>query len=128
MKQMCILLLAIMATSIAHSAEKKRVVTDSVQISEADKEKSRRVATLEQAKNVVRRNLTDPDSANFRDVFVTPKGAIVCGEVNAKNQVGGYVGFRRFISVGSSVYFDGPESSFVRNSWASECLDPLKNP
>ena len=50
-------------------------------------------------KNVVY-GLKDPDSAKFRNVrFVKYNNQIVvCGEVNAKNSYGGYVGFSEFIS------------------------------
>ena len=42
--------------------------------------------------------LKDPDSAKFRNVRIVTylNGAVVCGEINAKNSYGGYVGFRRF--------------------------------
>ncbi|WP_440940009.1 hypothetical protein [Immundisolibacter sp.] len=56
-----------------------------------------------EAMNAVTQGLRDPDSANFRNVetvtYTTPTGGrvpYVCGEVNAKNSFGGYVGFRRF--------------------------------
>lgn len=39
---------------------------------------------------LVKEQLKDPDSAQFKDV----KGK--CGEVNAKNSYGGYTGFKRF--------------------------------
>jgi hypothetical protein len=48
------------------------------------------------AKEAVRQGLKDPASAQFREMFVTWNEA-VCGEVNAKNAMGGYVGFTRFI-------------------------------
>lgn len=47
----------------------------------------------------IKSRLKDPDSAEFRNVFVSSKYA-VCGEVNAKNSIGGYTGFVRFISGG----------------------------
>lgn len=47
----------------------------------------------------IKSRLKDPDSAEFRNVFVSSKYA-VCGEVNAKNSFGGYTGFVRFISGG----------------------------
>lgn len=40
--------------------------------------------------------LRDPVSAQFRGVEVRKSGA-VCGEVNAKNGFGGYVGFKEFV-------------------------------
>src|SRR5690606_6630576 len=50
--------------------------------------------TLEAVKAIeekARRNLFDPEAAKFRNI----KGN--CGEINAKNKVGGYTGYRRFI-------------------------------
>ena len=44
--------------------------------------------------------LNDPDSAQFRAERVygnwTPAGSALCGEVNAKNAMGGYVGYAPF--------------------------------
>lgn len=40
----------------------------------------------------VENNLKDPRSAEFRNQYG------MCGEVNAKNGFGGFVGFRRFIA------------------------------
>jgi hypothetical protein len=49
---------------------------------------------IQQAKDAVTRKLKDPESARFRDLKAYPRG--VCGQVNAKNSQGGYVGFRDF--------------------------------
>lgn len=51
------------------------------------------------AKKAVGDLLSDPESAQFRDLKSYPlgKGERVCGEVNAKNRMGGYVGFVRFV-------------------------------
>jgi hypothetical protein len=40
--------------------------------------------------------LTDPTSAQIRKLARSTKDGIVCGEVNAKNKFGGYVGFVPF--------------------------------
>lgn len=46
--------------------------------------------------------MVDPDSAQFRDERYfgdwTGRNGILCGQVNAKNKMGGYVGFRWFTS------------------------------
>lgn len=51
------------------------------------------------AKNAVLQNLNDPDSASFRNLTETRKDGVkrVCGEVNAKNRMGAFVGFSRFV-------------------------------
>ena len=49
--------------------------------------------------------LNDPDSAKFRNERLlsgwsewTVKGSVLCGEVNAKNRMGGYAGYVKFSS------------------------------
>lgn len=55
----------------------------------------------------IKGQLKDPESARFRNVFVSntiyisDDTPMVCGEVNAKNSFGGYTGFKRFVSHGS---------------------------
>jgi hypothetical protein len=51
---------------------------------------------IERAKKVVAEAMRDPDSTKFRDVVAYNKNG-VCGEVNAKNAYGGYVGYKRFM-------------------------------
>lgn len=54
---------------------------------------------LDEARKEVAAQLRDPESAQFRNLKdYTEK--IVCGEVNAKNGFGGYVGFSEFIYFG----------------------------
>ena len=48
------------------------------------------------AQEVAARDLIDPSSAQFRDLKV--RKDIVCGEINAKNRMGAYVGFKRFFA------------------------------
>lgn len=55
---------------------------------------------IQKAQAEIAGQLKDPSSAQFRNVKAskTDKGfALVCGEVNAKNTFGGYVGFTPFI-------------------------------
>lgn len=52
-------------------------------------------------KEQLTQNLKDPESAQFRKIYFAPfkngeKGAYICGEMNAKNGYGGYVGFTPF--------------------------------
>lgn len=97
--------------------------------------------------------LNDPESAQFRNEAV--EGAAVCGEVNAKNQMGGYVGFSRYIatpSVGKAMvtngspdfaeYYRDLENEFLRDkagekivqsctfeiAWRSICKSHLEDP
>lgn len=63
--------------------------------------------------------LKDPDSAKFRNQYG------VCGEVNAKNAMGGYVGYRRFIAARKDLVFvnDGitTSPSDFEKVWTSFC-------
>ena len=49
------------------------------------------------AKRYVSMHLIDPSSAKFR--FVADHAGIICGEVNGKNRLGAYVGYRRFTAL-----------------------------
>lgn len=60
------------------------------------------------AKEAVRNGMRDPDSVEFRGIYETERA--VCGEVNAKNAFGAYVGFRPFYAYG-----DSPKSATVVN-------------
>lgn len=52
--------------------------------------------------------LKDPSSAQTRNERITRVG-VLCGEVNAKNSMGGYVGFKKYISY-------GPHSNYIEDS------------
>lgn len=52
-------------------------------------------ALLEKVQNMVRERLKDPDSAKFRSLLKYGTHW-VCGQVNAKNGMGGYVGYSSF--------------------------------
>ena len=75
------------------------------------------------AERAVRAELKDPDAAQFRDVranYTEGFGVVACGRVNAKNEFGGYTGFRRFVSSGKSVILEGRDN--VADAWAGACL------
>lgn len=68
----------------------------------------------------VQAQLKDPDSAQFRNLAASED--VVCGEVNAKNAFGGYVGHTRFIYVGTSVMMEQPDDGgFFAKMWGSTC-------
>lgn len=50
-----------------------------------------------QAKKAVNSALVDPESSKFRDVEYFKGTGATCGYVNAKNRMGGYVGFTIFV-------------------------------
>ena len=61
----------------------------------------------------VKDSLKDPESAQFRSERIAKAPAIFCGEVNSKNSMGGYVGFKRYIVTSGFVAFDGDETSVL---------------
>lgn len=81
----------------------------------------------------VRYDLIDPDSALFRDVVLGQFAA--CGYVNAKNRLGGYIGWRRFMIDRWTVSAPSPHfvftdfenepllSDFFDERWDRECAE-----
>lgn len=61
--------------------------------------------SIRKAHDAVKESLFDPNSAEFRNDHVASDGT-VCGEVNAKNRMGGYVGF--------TDYYVGPHAIGVQ--------------
>lgn len=51
---------------------------------------------IEQAKEIAAHDLADPAAAQFRDMEEM-EGDCIVGELNAKNRMGAYTGFRPFI-------------------------------
>ncbi|WP_312183113.1 hypothetical protein [Massilia timonae] len=80
---------------------------------------------IARAKQSVIKDYKDPDSAKFRNIKVV--SGSVCGEVNAKNSFGGYVGYKRFVSVAGVVaWVEGESENFSES--ASLCsATPPKN-
>jgi hypothetical protein len=50
---------------------------------------------FDRAKRAMLRKLTDPESARWGELFRS--GPVVCGKVNSKNRMGGYVGMTGFV-------------------------------
>ena len=78
------------------------------------------------AEDAVRLQLKDPSSAQFEGI--TKKDTAVCGFVNAKNAMGGYVGFRAFIVKNGSAELDsedGASGEFGKfaTRFANECAE-----
>lgn len=56
-----------------------------------------RAAATEKARQAVRDAMRDPDSVQFRDEKWNAGTLALCGEFNAKNAMGGYVGYTPFV-------------------------------
>lgn len=70
----------------------------------------------------VTNSMKDPDSVRFRAVRVVRygTGAVVCGEVNAKNSYGGYTGFSPFVGAPSRVIVrrESRDAAVLGINWA----------
>jgi hypothetical protein len=99
-------------------------------------------STVSTAKELVARDLKDPSSAQFRNVKRGERA--VCGEVNAKNSYGAYIGFRHFYvesgeasiepglpderlapGVGPQTLQQWEDQISFRSLWLSRCDTPL---
>ena len=56
--------------------------------------------TIASAQDAAKKTLKDPDSAKFKNIRMMDYdgGKVLCGEINAKNSYGGYVGYKRFVA------------------------------
>lgn len=65
----------------------------------------KKIGWMQKGMEATKGMLNDPDSAKFRGVYFH-QGAdgapMTCGEVNSKNGFGGYAGFQKFVSAGST--------------------------
>jgi hypothetical protein len=74
--------------------------------------------------------LNDPDSASFRNErYVGPwtvSGGVLCGEVNAKNRMGGYVGYTHYWSIFGDHKLSGIEERPGESDIAAVMCDELE--
>lgn len=60
---------------------------------------------IETAKRSIEERLLDPSSVQYRNVKAYSEN-VVCGEVNGKNTMGGYVGYKPFIYKQNDINLD----------------------
>lgn len=60
---------------------------------------SKKADPFAEVKAGVAAHLSDPGSATFRALSEKVADFSYCGEVNAKNRMGGYVGYRKFFAI-----------------------------
>jgi hypothetical protein len=63
--------------------------------------------SIKASKSVIEKILKDPASVQWRNEKLASNGQTLCGEVNAKNSMGGYVGFKHFIATPNSFLIEG---------------------
>ena len=80
-------------------------ITNNLQIGTQANSKLTNAALIAKVKKILLSELKDPESAKFRNVSVyrTAEARVVCGELNAKNSYGGYIGFVQFMADGGEV-------------------------
>lgn len=104
------------AANAAKSAaeQKAQAELDRIKFNEATQkaEQDKEQAQIEVAAQKVKDSLIDSDSAKFRN----QKGN--CGEVNAKNRMGGYTGFSRYI------YFPEDKSVIIESDTKDAIFTP----
>jgi hypothetical protein len=80
-------------------------------------------------------SLKDPESARFREMFVSSQSdggslrPVLCGQVNAKNSMGGYGGFQRFVVTSAGVTIEEDGSGGFSFLWDDACgwkLRPIR--
>jgi hypothetical protein len=90
--------------------------------SEEDKRREEAATLTRLGEKYVREKVREPASAQFRNQFIGKQGA-PCGEVNAKDAFGAYIGYQRYISVARDLTMlaqDEPPAEFEA-SWAQLC-------
>ena len=88
---------------------------------------------VEAAKAVVAYDLKDPESARFRSIEIRDfqGGKLICGEVNAKNSYGGYVGYQKFLASNLHAMMRSVADARRSTSWGETvaideaCGDPV---
>lgn len=81
------------------------------------------------AKEAITRSLKDPESVQFRGLFLSGKVLpVLCGEINGKNSYGAYIGFHRFYATGQDM-LNKIESeqyqSVFESTWSSMCGEKI---
>ncbi|MPQ56431.1 hypothetical protein F8197_06980 [Duganella sp. FT27W] len=88
----------------------------------AQKKQREASAVIAMGEKYVREKIREPASAQFRNQFIG-KGGAPCGEVNAKDAFGAYLGYQRYISVARELTMlaqDMPQDEF-EESWREMC-------
>jgi hypothetical protein len=90
--------------------------------SEAQRQQESAATLTSLGEKYVKEKILEPSSAQFRNQFIGKKGA-PCGEVNAKDAFGAYIGYQRYISIARDLTLlaqDVAPAEFEA-SWARLC-------
>lgn len=98
----CILVVAVVCAMQYRDYRKERDIAEKAAAEAQAKEA--KVKTLRQGITAV---LKDPSSAQWQGELLSSGQETLCGEVNAKNSLGGYVGFKRYIANAHGFLIEG---------------------
>jgi hypothetical protein len=76
--------------------------------------KSKQELRIEDLEKRISATLTDPGSAQFRNVQLSQDQKYLCGEINGKNKLGGYVGFKDFAVSDRDEYIDDSDGPSLK--------------
>ena len=84
-------------------------------------EKNGQEKAIAASQDAAKKGLKDPDSAKFQNLRIADfdGGKVVCGEINAKNGYGGYVGYKRFVAGTSAATIYNTSSKYPHINDAS---------
>jgi len=88
----------------------------------AQKKHKEAAALIAMGEKYVKEKIREPASAQFRNQFIG-KGGAPCGEVNAKDAFGAYLGYQRYISVARELTMLAQDLSpdEFEESWREMC-------
>lgn len=88
----------------------------------AQKKHKEASALIAMGEKYVKEKIREPASAQFRNQFIG-KGGAPCGEVNAKDAFGAYMGYQRYISVARELTMLAQDLSpdEFEESWREMC-------
>lgn len=122
------------ATDQIAETEAKAMQERTQELAKAEQEKARDneraalLAKVDEFKASLTKGFKDPSSAQYRNVVaygIPGRGMIsfMCGEINARNSYGAYVGYRRFLMIGieTSVIEDSKNPYVMNEMWPSTC-------
>lgn len=99
---------------------------------EISKPRSKYFEFINKAKANISADLKDATSVLWRNTFVSDGGStmlVLCGELNAKNSYGAYIGFRRFFSTNEPAlqHLEDAKTKYVIDKmWVSLCAKELE--
>lgn len=115
-------------TEAAAGEAKKAAELEATKESEDAQQRAYVLAEVDRFKAALTASFKDPGSAQFRNVVAYGRAkplyiSYLCGQVNAKNSYGAYIGFKRFFMIGkeTSQVEDGKNGYIFDKMWPTTC-------